>query len=220
MHLQVKWRAWLNAPGTAILPSRLRLKPVCVCWHGGRGTGSVRSASQRSEAPGTGHFPPSQTHALVTNPRLGQTRDRCTRWLFSGEVVGVQGANVGSRETTASAAVGPQCWAMRGVSVIGSQLKSTKLPVSHVPVDSLPRPPRSPDMWLMLMVTGIAPAAASTYNVCNVRQKTEHHTRNIQGFPKESNRQQKIDRFEVSRWPDSWVQCGPWVGQTWGQHNY
>jgi len=30
--------------------------------------------------------------------------------------------------TTATAAVGPQCWAMRGVSVIGSRLKSTKLP--------------------------------------------------------------------------------------------
>jgi len=29
--------------------------------------------------------------------------------LFSGEVAGVRGANVGSRETTATAAVGPQC---------------------------------------------------------------------------------------------------------------
>jgi len=28
--------------------------------------------------------------------------------------------------TTATAAVGPQCWAMRGISVIGSRLKSTK----------------------------------------------------------------------------------------------
>jgi len=49
--------------------------------------------------------------------------------------------------TTATAAVGPQCWAMRGVSVIGSRLKSTKLPELYriIPADSLPRPP-PPDM--------------------------------------------------------------------------
>jgi len=105
-----------------------------------------------------GHLPPSWTHALVTNPRRGQTRDRCTRRMFLGEVTGVRGANVGSREMTATAAVGPQCWAMRGVSVIGSRLKSTKLPELYriVPADSLPRPPPPPVMWLMLMVTGLA----------------------------------------------------------------
>jgi len=45
--------------------------------------------------------------------------------------------------TTATAAVDPQCWATRGVSVIGSRLKSTKLPqlCRTVPADSLPRPP-------------------------------------------------------------------------------
>jgi len=93
-------------------------------------------------------FAPSWTHALVTNPRLGQTRDRCTRRMFLGEVTGVRGANVGSREMTATAAVGPQCWAMRGVSVIGSRLKSTKLPELYriVPADSLPRPPPPPVM--------------------------------------------------------------------------
>ena len=60
--------------------------------------------------------------------------------------------------TTATAAVSPQCWAMRGVCVIGSRLKFTKLPEPYriVPADSLPRPPPPPDMWLMLMVTGLA----------------------------------------------------------------
>jgi len=172
-HLHIKWRAWLNAigwgqqvgsrlaaaatarrprsrPSRGSCPGRLRLKAVCVCWHGGHGTGSVRSAVVGA---GTGHLPPSWTHAPVTNPRLGQTRDRCTR----REVAGVRGANVGSRETTATAAVGPQCWAMRDDSVIGSRLKSTKLPELYriVPADSLPRPP-PPIMWLMLMVTGLA----------------------------------------------------------------
>ena len=112
---------------------------------GGRGAGSVRSAIVGA---GTGHLPPSRTHAAVTNPRLGQTRDRCTRRLFSGEVARVRGANVGSHETTATAAVGPQCWAMRRVSVIGSRLKSTKLPELYhiVPAVSLPRPPPPPVM--------------------------------------------------------------------------
>jgi len=70
------------------------------------------------------------------------------RQLFSGEVAGVRRANVVSRETTATAAVGPQCWAMRGVSIIGSRLKSTKLPNLYriVPADSLPRPPPPPVM--------------------------------------------------------------------------
>ena len=76
-------------------------------------------------------FAPFPDTCPINNPRLGQTRDRCTRRLFSGEVAGVRGANVGSRETKATAAVGPQCWAMRDVSVTGSRLKSTKLPVSH-----------------------------------------------------------------------------------------
>ena len=112
--------------------------------------GSVRSAVVGA---GTGHLPPSRTHDPVTNPRLGQTIDR----LFSGEVARVSGANVGSRETTATAAVGPQCWAMRGVCVIGSRLKSTKLPELYhiVPADSLPRPLPPPVMCLMLMVTGL-----------------------------------------------------------------
>ena len=64
-------------------------------------------------------FPPPRTHAPVTNTRLGQTRDRCTRRLFSGERAGVRGANVGhvmltggrGLWTTARAAVGLQCWA-------------------------------------------------------------------------------------------------------------
>ena len=75
--------------------------------------------------------------APVTNPCLGQTSDRCTQRLFSGEVAGVRGANVRLREMTATAAVGPQCWAMRDVSVIGSWLKSTKLPELYriVPAD-------------------------------------------------------------------------------------
>ena len=131
-HLHIKWRAWLNAigwrqrvgsswgcwmtsecrsidavrHGMATPPGRLRLKAVCVCWHAGRGAGFVRSAVVGA---GTGHLPPSRTHAALTNPRLEQTRDRCTRRLFSGEVAGVRGANVGSRETTATATVGPQC---------------------------------------------------------------------------------------------------------------
>jgi len=52
----------------------------------------------------------------------------------------------GHVETTPTAAVGPQCWAMRDVSVIGSRLKSTKLPELYriVPVDSRPRPPPPP----------------------------------------------------------------------------
>ena len=70
----------------------------------------------------TGHLPTSWTHAPVTNPRLGQTRERCMRRLLLGEVAGVRGANVGSREMTATAAVGPQCWAMQDVSIIGSRL--------------------------------------------------------------------------------------------------
>ena len=92
--------------------------------------------------------PFQETHDPVNNPRLGQTRDRCTRRLFAGEVAGVRGANVGSRETTETAAVGPQCWAMQSVSVIGSRLKSTKLPELYrvVPADSLPRPPPPPVM--------------------------------------------------------------------------
>ena len=54
------------------------------------------------------------------------------------------------RETTATAAVGTQCWAMRGVSVIGSRLKSTKLPELYqiVPADSLPRPPPPPSCYV------------------------------------------------------------------------
>ena len=46
----------------------------------------------------TQHLPPSRIHAPATNPRLGQTRDKCTRLLFSGEGAGVRGANVGSRD--------------------------------------------------------------------------------------------------------------------------
>jgi len=51
----------------------------------------------------------------------------------------VSGEKSRVRETTATAAVGTQCWAMRGVSVIGSRLKSTKLPELYhiVPADSI-----------------------------------------------------------------------------------
>ena len=87
--------------------------------------------------PLPGHMSP------ITNPRLGQTRDRCTQSLFLGEVAGVRGANVGSREETATAAVGTQCWATQGVCVFGRRLKSTKLLKLYriIPAYSQPRPP-------------------------------------------------------------------------------
>ena len=91
---------------------------------------SVRSAVVGA---GTGHLPYSRTHATVTNPRLGQTyaSDSCfwggvfARGQMSDHVMLTSGHGLWM---TATAAVGPQCWAMRDVSIIGSWLKSTKLP--------------------------------------------------------------------------------------------
>jgi len=95
----------------------------------GRGAGSVQSAVVGA---GTRHLPPSRTHAPATNPR----RTHMYVTLFSGEVAGVRGAivrsrNVNWREWLIGASRGcrrpTQClpYAARDVSVIGSRLKST-----------------------------------------------------------------------------------------------
>ena len=125
----VAQRDWLRAAGRQLAaaatarvsdPGRLRLKTVCLLTR-------RRPQQQRRE-----------WRAWCRLCTVGRRRRR----LFSGEVAGVRGANVGSRETTATAAESPQCWAMGGASVIDSRLKSTKLPVYRiVPADSLPRPP-------------------------------------------------------------------------------
>ena len=64
---------------------------------------------------------------------------------MSGEQMSGHAMLTGGRglRTTPTAAGDPQCWATRGVSVIGSRLKCTKLPQLYrtVPADSLPRPP-------------------------------------------------------------------------------
>ena len=96
-------------------------------------------------------FAPFPDTPPVTSPRLGQTKERCMRRLFSweGQVSGEQMSGhvmltVGcDLWTTATAAVGLQYWAKQGVCVTGSRLKSTKLLELYriVPADSLPRPP-------------------------------------------------------------------------------
>ena len=137
-----------------------RCNALCLILSGGR---AYRLRMVRPSSAPVLDISPPRTHAPVTNPRPGQTRDRCMRRLFggkgqmSGHVMLTGGRNL---STTVTAAVGPQCWVnirypMRGVSVIGSRLKSTKLPELYrfVPADSLPRPP-PPVMWLLSPLSG------------------------------------------------------------------
>jgi len=91
-------------------------------------------------------------HFQVVHFQSPHVRDGCLRGSghasgeqMSGHVMLTGGHGLWTTET---AAVGPQSWTMRDVSVIGSQLKSTKLPKLYriVPDDSLPRPPPPPVM--------------------------------------------------------------------------
>jgi len=113
-----------------------RCNALCLILSGGR---AYRLRMVRPSSAPVLDISPPRTHAPVTNPRPGQTRDRCMRRLFGGEGAGVRGANVGSRHARCLRYWQP----------------ATKLPELYrfVPADSLPRPP-PPVMWLLSPLSG------------------------------------------------------------------